>query len=148
MENRGEWGGNVLIKQCSGFELEKTLKNTFEDFFNQSEVTYMVDGEERTLQILYLRYFEEQFTSFTPFTEDPVYKIDANDVYFKDLVALVCLLKNPEYRHRKRVYLNEQNQFEEHFKGLHFDRLKEIFTHLHHKNGYELKSPIEFIQQT
>ncbi|MFS0822896.1 hypothetical protein [Bacillus sp. 1P02SD] len=138
----------MLIKQCSGFELEKTLKNTFEDFFNQSEVTYVVDGEERTLQILYLRYFEEQFTSFTPFTEDPVYKIDTNEIYFKDLVALVCLLKNPEYRHRKRVYLNEQNQFEEHFEGIQFDRLKEIFTHLHHKDGYELNSSIEFIQQT
>lgn len=136
----------MLIKKCSGFELEKTLKNTFEDFFNQSEVTFVEDGEEKTLQVLYLRYFDEQFTSFTPFAEDPVFTIDSNEVYFKDLVALVCLLKNPGYRHRKRVYLNEQKQFEEHFKEIQFERLKEIFTHLHHKNSYEVKSPLEFLQ--
>ncbi|MFD1777270.1 hypothetical protein ACFSFW_01070 [Fredinandcohnia salidurans] len=136
----------MLIKKCSGFELEKTLKNTFEDFFNQSEVTFVEDGEEKTLQVLYLRYFDEQFTSFTPFTEDPVFTFDSKEVYFKDLVALVCLLKNPGYRHRKRVYLNEQKQFEMHFKDIQFERLKEIFTHLHHKNSYEVKSPLEFIQ--
>ncbi|WP_010284342.1 hypothetical protein [Bacillus timonensis] len=137
----------MIIKQCSGFELDKTLKNTFEDFFNQSEVMYIQDGEEKTLQVLYLRYFDEQFTTFTPFTEDPVFTIDSTEVYFRDLVALVCLLKNPGYRHRKRVYLNEQKQFEEHFKGLQFDRLKEIFTHLHHKNSYEVKSTLEYIKQ-
>src|SRR5690606_5114411 len=136
---------NVLIKQCSGFELEKTLKNTFEDFFNQSEVTYVEDGEEKTFQVLYLRYFEEQRQTFTPFSEDPVFTIDSKEVCFRDLVALVCLLKNPEYQKRKRVYISDQKLFEEHFQDFQFDRLKEIFTHLHHKKSIEVTS--SFITQ-
>ncbi|WP_453995312.1 hypothetical protein [Bacillus nitroreducens] len=135
----------MLIKQCSGFELEKTLKNTFEDFFNQSEVTYVEDGEEKTFQVLYLRYFEEQRQTFTPFSEDPVFTIDSKEVCFRDLVALVCLLKNPEYQKRKRVYISDQKLFEEHFQDFQFDRLKEIFTHLHHKKSFEVTS--SFITQ-
>ncbi|WP_077618655.1 hypothetical protein [Bacillus sinesaloumensis] len=138
----------MLIKNCSGFELEKTLKNTFEDFFNQSEVVFVEDGEEKRFQVLYLRYFEEQFTTFTPFTEDPVYTIDTNEVHFKDLVAIVCLLKNPSFRNRKRLYINDQKQFEEQFKGIQLDRLKEIFTHLHHKKSFEVKSPFVNTEQT
>lgn len=136
----------MLIKQCSGFELEKTLKNTFEDFYNQSEVTFVENGEEKTFRVLYLRYFDEQISSFTPFDEDPIFTIQSKEVYFRDIVALACLLTNPGYRHRKRVFINELREFEQHFKGLQFNRLQEIMTHLTQNKDYEIKSPLEFIE--
>lgn len=45
------------ICRLHGEELQKSQSNTFEDYFNRSEVTYRDGGEERTLSVLYLRHF-------------------------------------------------------------------------------------------
>ncbi|MFS0863498.1 hypothetical protein [Fredinandcohnia sp. 179-A 10B2 NHS] len=137
----------MIIKQFDGYELEKSKSNTFEDFFNRSEVTFIEEGEEKTFQVLYLRHFDEQFSTFTPFTEDPVFSIGSKEVTFKEIVALVCLLKNPGYRHRKRVYINNLKNFEEHFKGIKFEKFQEMISQLLEKNQYEIKTPLEFIEQ-
>ena len=63
----------MLIKECMGYELEKEKSNTSEDFFNRSEVTFVEDGEVRTLHVLYLRYFDEFLHEFTPYQQDPVW---------------------------------------------------------------------------
>ncbi|MFT4413156.1 hypothetical protein ACLM5H_04765 [Fredinandcohnia humi] len=135
----------MKIKHITGYELEKSKSNTFEDFFNRSEVTFVEDGEEKTFHVLYLRHFDEQFSSFTPFKEDPIFTFDSKEVHFKDIVALVCLLKNPGYRHRKRLYCNNQREFEDHFKGIQFDKLQTLVNQLTQQNHFELKSPLEFI---
>ncbi|AZU63201.1 hypothetical protein [Neobacillus mesonae] len=137
----------MLIKECKGYELEKAKSNTSEDFFNRSELTFVEDGVEKTLHVLYVRYFEEIFPEFTPFNQDPVFAQDGYEVNFKDIVALVCLLKNPGLRGRKRIYINSKHEFAAYFQDVNFVKLPEIFAALHQKNEYELRSPLEFILQ-
>ncbi|WP_246942319.1 hypothetical protein [Bacillus pinisoli] len=137
----------MQIIDCSGFELEKAQPNTSEDFFNQSEVTFVEDGEEKTFHLLYIRYFDEVFPEFTPFTEDPVFQVSGRDVLFKDIVALVCLLKNPGFRNRKRVYVNTQKEFSQYFKDIDYNKVKELFQVLADKGSYQLESPLLFIEQ-
>lgn len=135
------------IKVCKGYELEKALPNTSEDFFNRSEVTYVEDGIEKTFHVLYVRYFDGLIGALTPFKEDPIFQVASRNVYFKDIVAIACLIKNPDNRHRKRTYINSEKEFSKVFQDLDFDKLKSIFQSLEKHNGYELQSPIEFIIQ-
>ncbi|WP_053363999.1 hypothetical protein [Bacillus sp. FJAT-27251] len=136
----------MFIKQCSGYELEKEKSNTSEDFFNRSEVTFVEDGTEKTLHVLYVRYFDELISKFTPFEKDPVFSGGSREVTFKEIVALACLLKNPGNRHRKRVYINSEKEFAGVFEGFDFAKLEELFAKLEQQGGYEV-SPLEFILQ-
>lgn len=137
----------MLIKQCVGYELEKEKSNTSEDFFNRSEVTFVEDGKEKTLHVLYVRYFDELIGSITPFESDPVFKAGAREVYLRDLVAMAALLKNPGYRHRKRVYINVQREFADIFNGLDFNKLPEIVEGIEQKGAFEVRSPLDYIVQ-
>lgn len=137
----------MLIKQCIGYELEKEKSNTSEDFFNRSEVTFVEDGKEKTLHVLYVRYFDELAGSNTPFEQDPIFKAGTKDVYMRDLVALAALLKNPGYRHRKRVYINEQREFADIFKGLDYSKIPGIFEGIEQKGSFEVRSPLDYIVQ-
>lgn len=137
----------MLIKECKGYELEKEKSNTSEDFFNRSEITFVEDGTEKTLHVLYVRYFDSIFQEFTPFKQDPIFAQDGLEVSFKDIVALVCLLKNPGLRGRKRLYINSKQELASYFQGINFEKLPEIFSSLKQKNGYQLRSPLEFILQ-
>jgi hypothetical protein len=140
-------GINLLIKECKGFELEKEKSNTSEDFFNRSEVTFIEDGEEKTLHVLYVRYFDEVFHEFTPYEQDPIIVLEKNEISFKEIVALVCLLKNPGLRVRKRLYINSKQEFASYFQDINFNKLPEILLALKQKKDYELRSPLEFIMQ-
>lgn len=137
----------MLIKQCIGYELEKEQSNTSEDFFNRSEVTFVADGEEKTLHVLYVRYFDEFLSELTPYSQNPVFVQDGREVTFKDIVGLVCLLKNPGLRNRKRLYINSKQEFAGYFQDIDFNKLPEIFLTLEQKNEYELRSPLDFILQ-
>ncbi|WP_066372570.1 hypothetical protein [Neobacillus fumarioli] len=137
----------MLIKECKGYELEKAQPNTSEDFFNRSEVTFSDDGIEKTLHVLYVRYFDEIYQEFTPYKQDPIFVQNGREVEFKDIVALVCLLKNPGLRSRKRLYINSKEEFASYFRNINFDKLPEIFLALKQTNGYNLRSPLEFILQ-
>jgi hypothetical protein len=140
----------MRITEIKGYELEKTQSNTSEDFFNRSEVTFSEEGEERTFHVLYIRYFDETFPEFLNIgvEGDPVFKVGDKDILFKDLVALTCLIKNPSYRHRKRIYINTQEDFASYFEGVHIPKLKEIFEGLHNKGEYTLSSPLNFLAQS
>ncbi len=137
----------MLIKQCVGYELEKEKSNTSEDFFNRSEVTFTEDGKEKTLHVLYVRYFDELVGSITPFEQDPIFKAGNKEVYIRDLVALAALLTNPGYRHRKRVYINEQREFADIFKGLDFSKIPGIFEGIEQRGTFEVRSPLDYIVQ-
>jgi hypothetical protein len=137
----------MFIKNCNGYELEKAKSNTSEDFFNRSEVTFQEDGVEKTFQVLYLRYFDEVMSEFTPYQQDPLFEVGSRAVTFKEIVAIVCLIKNPGFRHRKRVYINSKIEFASFFKDVDIEKIKTIFAGLENKNGYELRSPLEFIVQ-
>lgn len=131
----------MIIKKCIGYELKKEKPNTSEDFFNRSEVTYVLDGQEKTLHVLYVRYFDELINEFTPFEEDPIFKVANREVYVKDIVALVCLLKNPDLKERKRIYINTQKEFVSYVQGVNFSELELIFHAIEEKQFFELKSP-------
>lgn len=137
----------MLIKECIGYELEKEKSNTSEDFFNRSEVTFIEDGMEKTLHVLYVRYFDEVFNEFTPLAQNPIWKEGENEVLFRDIVALVCLIKNPGLRHRKRLYINSKHEFASYFQDIDFKKLPDIFLSLKQKKSFELRSPLEFILQ-
>lgn len=137
----------MLIKQCVGYELEKEKSNTSEDFFNRSEVTFVENGKEKTLHVLYVRFFDELIGSITPYEADPVFKAGSREVYLRDLVAIAALLKNPGYRHRKRVYINVQKEFADIFNWLEFSKLPEIFESIEQKGSFEIRSPLDYIVQ-
>jgi hypothetical protein len=137
----------MQILECKGYELEKAQPNTSEDFFNRSEVRFVEDGEEKTFHLLYIRYFDEMFSQFTPFEADPVFTVSGKEVYFRDLVAIVCLLKNPSFRHRKRVYINTQKEFSQYFSGVNFEKLQVLFQQMIQNGSYELNSPLLLIEQ-
>ncbi|MDP4162507.1 MAG: hypothetical protein Q8898_05320 [Bacillota bacterium] len=135
----------MLIKECRGYELIKEQSNTSEDFFNRSEITFTEDGTEKTLHVLYVRYFDESFSEFTPFNQEPLFIEGGREVFLKDIVALVCLLKNPGLRKRKRLYISSKQEFASYFQGIDFQKLPEVFRILGQKQNYELSSPLEFI---
>lgn len=137
----------MLIKKCYGYELEKEKSNTSEDFFNRSEITFEEEGQEKTLHVLYVRFFDELFKEFTPFVSDPIFNAGGREVYFKDIVALVCLLKNPGLRHRKRIYISSQADFASYFQDVDLSKLPTIFEQLESQKSYSLRSPLEFIVQ-
>lgn len=138
----------MQILECKGYELEKAQPNTSEDFFNRSEVRFVEDGEEKTFHLLYIRYFDEVFSQFTPFQENPIFTVEGKDVFFKDIVGIVCLIKNPGFRHRKRVYINTQKEFEQYFSDINVEKLKELFEKVLQQGKYELLSPLSFIEQS
>lgn len=135
------------ICRLRGYELEKSQSNTFEDYFNRSEVTFREDGAEKTLHVLYLRYFEESISAYTPYERNPIFTVPGRDVYFRDVVAFVCLLQNLGFRHRKRVYINEEEEFRGYFAHMDFTKLPELFAELEAKGEYHLSSPFLFIRQ-
>lgn len=129
----------MYLKECKGYELEKALPNTSEDFFSRSEVTFIEGGTEKTLHVLYVRYFEQLKGTITPFEEDPIFQVGSRDVFFRDIVAVVSLLKNSELRHRKRIYINTEKEFKNLFQDFDYAKLKMIFESLEKNNGYELQ---------
>ncbi|ASA95621.1 hypothetical protein [Anoxybacillus flavithermus] len=138
----------MKIISCHGYELQKAQPNTSEDFFNRSEVTFVDDdGTERTLRVLYVRYFDERFSQWTPYEQDPVFQAGGKDVYFKDIVALVCLLADPSLRTRKRVYISEEEELRRYFSSIDFAKLPEVFGSLAKQQAYDVKSPLLFIAQ-
>ncbi|WP_419956234.1 hypothetical protein ACN6MT_13760 [Neobacillus niacini] len=138
----------MLIKECTGYELEKEKSNTSEDFFNRSEVTFIDGSEERTLHVLYVRYFDEFLQELTPFQENPILSQDNLEVNFKDIVALVCLIKNPGLRNRKRLYINSKQEFASYFQDIDFDKLPEIVLAVKQNHKFELRSPLDYIKQS
>lgn len=128
----------MIIKKCHGYELEKEKRNTSEDFFNRSEVTFLDGGEEKTLRVLYIRYFDEKFSEFTPFAADPVAAVGNKQYEFKDIVALVCLLNNPAYRERKRVYINSEKEFAACFQEIDVEKMYTILRAIEENGGYQV----------
>jgi hypothetical protein len=137
----------VLIKKCTGYELEKEKPNTSEDFFNRSEVVFVDNGVEKTLRVLYVRYFDEKISEFTPYKSDPIFQAGSRDVTFKEIVALVCLIRNPGLKERKRVYINDLQEFASCFQDIDFAKLPEVIRAIDNNQGYELRSSMEFIVQ-
>ena len=140
----------MRIINCRGYELEKAQPNTSEDFFNRSEVTFEDEGQEKTLHVLYIRYYDETFAEFIPSMggeADPIFEIGDKKITFKDLVAIICLIKNPSFRQRKRIYINTQEELAGYFEGVDIPKVREIFEGIHNQGDYKLSSPLHFLAQ-
>jgi len=134
----GREGKLMIIIGYAGYELEKAKPNTSEDFFNRSEVTYVLNNQEKTFSVLYVRYFEEILQEITPFEGNPVYKVEEQDVYLRDIVAIACLVNNKELRAQKRLYLNEVTDFQRYFDEGTVVKVQEILAELHKNNRVEI----------
>lgn len=120
-------GSELLIKECVGYELIKEKPTSPEEFFNRSEIKYIDNKEERLLQVLYVRFFDENFEQFVPYSNQPLFTAGEREVYFKDIVALVCLLHSPENKKRKRIYISSQEEFAEYFKSIDYKEIEKMF---------------------
>ena len=114
------------ICRLHGEELQKSQSNTFEDYFNRSEVTYRDGGEERTLSVLYLRHFEAALLDWLPYESDPLFTANGRDIRLRDIIAFVCLWKNPAYRKRKRVYIHDEEELRRYFAALDTEALEAL----------------------
>ncbi|KXY45159.1 hypothetical protein [Bacillus mycoides] len=128
----------MIIIGYAGYELEKAKPNTSEDFFNRSEVTYILNNQEKTFSVLYVRYFEEISQEIIPFEGNPVYKVEEQDVYLRDIVAIACLVKDKELRAQKRLYLNEVTDFQRYFDEGTVVKVQEILAELHKNKRVEI----------
>ncbi|AVP44340.1 MULTISPECIES: hypothetical protein [Bacillus cereus group] len=128
----------MIIKGYVGYELEKTKPNTSEDFFNRSEVTYILNDKEKTFSVLYVRHFEEVLQEITPFEGNPVYKVEEQNIYLRDIVAICCLVKNRELRAQKRLYLNNMEEFQQYFDEGTVLKVQEILAELHKNKRVEI----------
>lgn len=137
----------MKIISCHGYELEKEKPNTSEDFFNRSEVKIEENGKETVFRVLYLRYFEEQLYEFIPFQENPIYTVGSRNVELKDIVALACILKNPDYQNRKQVYINNSDDFTNCLEGLNFEAVFSVFDELEKDKFSILRSPHDYLVQ-
>ena len=121
----------MKLKQCKGYELIKAQPNTFEDFFTQSEVTFYLDGEERTLHVLYVKFFEEQTREFVPYSVEPLFQAGDRDIYLRDIVALIYLLQHPQGKSRKRIFVNDQHEFSEYLKNANYEEIESMVRQLY-----------------
>ncbi|PEM18578.1 hypothetical protein COI51_03420 [Bacillus toyonensis] len=128
----------MIIIGYSGHELEKAKPNTSEDFFNRSEVTYILNDKEKTFSVLYVRYFEEVIQEITPFEGNPVCKVEEQDIYLRDIVAICCLVKDKELRAQKRLYLNNIEEFQQYFDERTVLKVQEILAELHKNKRIEI----------
>jgi hypothetical protein len=129
----------MKLKKISGYELEKELPNTSEDFFNRSSVTFEDAGEEKTFHLLYVRFFEENMKETTPFNENPIFSVGDKEISLTDIVALVALLKDHNNKERKRLYINEEQEFQQLFANVDKEEVLQIVTEIEQKGSYNVK---------
>lgn len=133
------------ILRIKGYELEKSLPATSEDFFNRSEVTFNLDGYEHTFSVLYVRTFFEKLWEEVPYEKDPIFSYEQHEFLLQDIIALVILIKNSDMANRKRLYINDYDEFAAHFKDFNYEKLKDVFIGLIGRGKFYIKAPLDFI---
>ena len=120
----------MIVKECRGYELQKSKPNSPEDFFNRSEVEYVSGGKQKALQVTYLRYFEDGLQELTDYPADPIFSAGGREFFFRDIVALVCLFKNKDNEERKRIYISNREEFSGYFNDFEKVRTEAILGNL------------------
>ncbi|MFH0068026.1 hypothetical protein [Peribacillus sp. NPDC056705] len=138
----------MRIVACNGFGLEKEKSNSPEDFFNRSVIHYIMDGEEKTLNVLYLRYFDEMVTRWTPYPANPIFKSTNRDIYMADIIAMVCLLKDQSLVNRKRIYINAEKEMAGYFENIDFEKLEKVFISIDQAKPYDIESHVDYYIQS
>ncbi|WP_071435525.1 hypothetical protein [Bacillus kwashiorkori] len=120
----------MKIVKYYGYEMEKETKTSFQDYFNESIVEYIEDFQKKTLSVTYLRFFEENILQFTPFETNPLFSVGDQPIFLYDIVALVAL-QIPEYKNRKRLFINNEAEFSELFTNCNKEQIYETCQQLH-----------------
>ncbi|MGP4082140.1 hypothetical protein ACTWQL_19825 [Pseudalkalibacillus sp. R45] len=128
----------MIITSISGEELEKSKSNSPEEFFNRSEVTFRDGKTEKTLAVLYVRYFDEKISDLSSFETEELFEIDGRIIHLREIVALLALQTNQAYAKRHRVYINDEQQFATLFNGVDEGSLQEMVNKILNEGGYEL----------
>ncbi|MGL4819811.1 MAG: hypothetical protein ACRC5C_07510 [Bacilli bacterium] len=110
----------MKIVAFGGEALEKAQPNTSEDFFNRSYVTYIEEGKEKTLYVLYLRHYEEDWGTFTPLD---TLSFGERTYAWMDVCAIAYLLTHAGAKKQKRVYLNTIERMQAAFETLEAQQL-------------------------
>jgi len=127
----------MRIASFYGIEMEKEMKTSFQDYFNESIVTYIKEGTEHTLSVVYLRYFEENITQFTNFQENPICIFKDREIFLCDIVGLVYLVKNYKKSNRKRIFISDGQEFSTIFNDFHLDELICVLEKVDKRESFE-----------
>ncbi len=117
------------ILNFGGFEMEKEMKTSFQDYFNESYLEIMDQGRKRRFTIVYLRYFEEKMEDYTPFTGNPICTLNGRGYNLRDVFALIFFWKHPEKRKRKRIYISNGDEFSDSLKDVRKEWVEELIVH-------------------
>lgn len=128
----------MKVTAIASEELEKSKSNSPEEFFSRSDVTFEDEGKQKTLSVLYVRYFDDQVLEQTSIQSNPVFEVSGKEMYIRDLVALLALKKNPEYRKRHRVYINEEDQLLSLFENIEQSVIENMVKQIHEHGQLEL----------
>ncbi|MFC0523098.1 hypothetical protein ACFFGV_05750 [Pontibacillus salicampi] len=114
----------MQIITCKGYTLEKKQPNSPEDAFSLSELVYQDRQEEQKLEVTYITYFE---STIAEEEKKKLYDmIEGTPFQLKDLIALFAFIQYPEYKHRKRVFINQEANFNKLFESLHWGNVSNM----------------------
>ncbi|MDM5338810.1 hypothetical protein QUF84_16475 [Fictibacillus enclensis] len=116
----------LKIRSFAGYELQKEKSNSPEDLFNRSEVKYTHQGKDRSFELLYVRFLEEQLPDLT----EQLTMENGEQLAVKDIAALACLMQADGYLERRKVYINNQDQFSILFQNLDWNKVKKIWVQM------------------
>ncbi|WP_261129201.1 hypothetical protein [Bacillus sp. Marseille-Q3570] len=127
----------MIITSITGTELEKSKSNSPEEFFNRSEVTFRDGKSEKTLAVLYVRYFDEKISELSSFETEELFEMDGRIIHLREIVALLALKTNPAYVKRHRVYINDEQQFAALFNDVDAGSIQEMVKKILNEGRYE-----------
>ncbi|MCF6408283.1 hypothetical protein [Pseudalkalibacillus salsuginis] len=128
----------MIITSIAGKELEKSKSNSPEEFFNRSEVTFLDGKIEKTLTVLYVRYFDEKISEFSSFETEELFEVEGRVIHLREVVALLALRAYPEFAKRHRVYINDEGQFASLFKVKETETVKKMVQNIMVEGRLEL----------
>lgn len=117
------------IVNFGGFEMEKEMKTSFQDYFNESYLDIIEHGRKRRFTIVYLRFFEDNMEDYTLFTGNPICTINGRGYNLREVFALIYFFKHPEKRSRKRIYISDGEVFSESLKDVRKELVEELIIH-------------------
>ncbi|MFC7371191.1 hypothetical protein ACFQPF_05840 [Fictibacillus iocasae] len=106
----------MKVLQITGVELVKEKPNTSEDFFNRSTVIYTEGGREIAFELLYVRFFEEQFAQQAGWNKDAVLTVENQAYSMKEIAALAAILSDESLRKKRKAYINDFVMFSSFFQ--------------------------------
>lgn len=139
----------MKITSCKGKWLEKTIKTSPEDSFVRSTVIYKDDkGKEKEFHLLYIGFFEKAVLEASPYEEDVAFDVNGNNVYFRDLTALIALLQNPSYQNQRRVYVYDQEQFNSLFDNVDYSKVEDVAKEIITKGHYNIDQSTPYLNKS